>query len=190
MGEEMKMPFSFLVKSDTRMFSSCRKGAIAGLAGGTAEVMWVALYGMVSPTSSAALARGIAATFSPELAANSMGVMAGIAIHMVIALMLGIAVVFAIQPLIPTRRQNYLVPLIVVGLLVGIWAFNFFALLPRINPGFITLTPYGASFASKVLFGIAAASVLLATSEPVATRDAASTSKSRSHHRQGPTQSI
>jgi hypothetical protein len=108
-----------------------------------------------------------------------MGVMAGVAIHMVIALMLGIAVVLAIRSLTPTRRQTYLEPIIIVGLLVGIWAFNFFAVLPRINPGFITLIPYGASFASKVLFGIAAASVLQATSEPVATGDVGSTPKGR-----------
>jgi hypothetical protein len=142
---------------------------MAGLAGGAAEVMWVMLYGMVSPTNPAAVARGVTATFSPELAANPVGVMAGIAIHMVIALIFGIAVVLAIRALMSTRRQAYLESLIVVGLLVGIWAFNFFALLPRINPGFVTLIPYGASLASKVLFGIAAASVLMATSEPVAT---------------------
>jgi hypothetical protein len=167
----MKMPFSVLAKSGTRLFSSCRKGAMAGLAGGTAEVMWVMLYGMISPTSSAAVARGVAATFSPELAANPIGVMAGIAIHLVIALMLGIAVVLAIQAVIPTRRRTYLEPFIVVGLLVGIWVFNFFLLLPHINPGFVILIPYGASFASKFLFGIAAASVLLATPEPVATAE-------------------
>jgi hypothetical protein len=161
------MPFTVLAKSGTQMFSSCRTGAMAGLAGGTAEVMWVALYGMMSPTSSAAIARGIAATFSPELAANPMGVMAGVAIHMVIALLLGIAIVLAIRSLIPAERQTYLEPLMIVGLLVGIWAFNFLVLLPRINPDFITLIPYGASFASKVWFGIAAASVLLATAEPV-----------------------
>jgi hypothetical protein len=81
--------------------------------------------------------------------------------------LLGIAIVLAIRSLIPAERQTYLEPLMIVGLLVGIWAFNFLVLLPRINPDFITLIPYGASLASKVLFGIAAASVLLATAEPV-----------------------
>jgi hypothetical protein len=144
---------------------------MAGLAGGAAEVLWVALYGTVSSTNAAAVARGVAATFSPEIAANPAGVMAGIAIHMVIAVILGIALVLAVRAFMPTRRQVHLEPLIVVGLLVGIWVVNFFVLLPLINPGFITLIPYGASLASKVLFGIAAASVFLATSAPVSYGD-------------------
>jgi hypothetical protein len=51
-------------------------------------------------------------------------------------------------------------PVAVVGLLVAVWATNFFLVLPALNPGFVDLVPYGASLTSKVLFGVAAAFVL------------------------------
>jgi hypothetical protein len=134
-----------------------RTGAIAGLVGGAAEVIWVSL----STTNAAAVARGVTATVSPQLAASGLGVAAGTAIHMLIALALGIAATIAIRSLMSADRPAYLEPLIVVGLLTAIWAFNFFILLPIVNPPFATLLPYGASLVSKVLFGIAAASVLM-----------------------------
>ena len=41
--------------------------------------------------------------------------------------------------------------------LVGVWAVNFFVLLPGISPAFVHLVPYPVSLMSKVLFGLAAA---------------------------------
>ena len=57
-------------------------------------------------------------------------------------------------------------PLAVVGLLIGIWATNFFLVLPAINPAFVALVPYTTSLISKVLFGAAAALVLRLLDEP------------------------
>ena len=48
---------------------------------------------------------------------------------------------------------------------------NLFILLPLVNPGFISLIPYGASLASKVLFGRLPLLQFLATSEPVRRED-------------------
>src|SRR6266540_3140434 len=62
------------------VFRNCRIGAVAGLAGGGAEVLWIALYGSPSTTNAAAVARGVTATFSPELAASALGVASGTAI--------------------------------------------------------------------------------------------------------------
>ncbi|HYJ20113.1 MAG TPA: hypothetical protein VEW72_13165, partial [Burkholderiales bacterium] len=52
-----------------------------------------------------------------------------------------------------------------------VWAINFFVVLPVLNPDFVTLMPYGATLASKILFGITMGSVLLMSSpQRVATR--------------------
>ena len=60
----------------------------------------------------------------------------------------------------PPDAPALLEPLCVVGLLVAVWAINFFILLPLINPGFVTLLPLAASFTSKLLFGSGAALTL------------------------------
>jgi len=44
--------------------------------------------------------------------------------------------------------------------LIGVWAVNFFVVLPSIDPDFIHLVPYSVSLVSKVLFGLAAAEAL------------------------------
>jgi len=160
------MALAVSTTSRTSRASSFRKwriGALAGLSGGAAEVAWISLYGSLSTTNAAAVARGITATFSPEIAASSLGVASGTAIHMVISIILGIAAVVVMRVLMPTHRPAYLEPLVIVGLLIGIWAVNFFVLLRLINPGFVDLIPYQVSLASKVLFGLAAGSVLFLT---------------------------
>jgi len=137
---------------------------VAGLSGGAVELLWISLYGNLSTTNAAALARGVTATFSPEIAASALGVASGIAIHMVISVILGIAAAVMMRAFMPTHRPVYLEPLAIVGLLFVVWDVNFFVLLPLINPDFVGLIPYGASLASKV-FGLAAGSVLFLTGE-------------------------
>jgi hypothetical protein len=44
--------------------------------------------------------------------------------------------------------------------LAMVWAFNFFILLPLIDPAFVALMPYPASLLSKLLFGLAGAVML------------------------------
>ncbi len=44
--------------------------------------------------------------------------------------------------------------------LAAVWTMNFFIVLPVLNPVFIVLMPYPATFASKMLFALAMAGVL------------------------------
>ena len=46
------------------------------------------------------------------------------------------------------------------AVLSAVWVFNFFVLLPVLNPGFAGLMPYGVTLASKLLFGVAMGWVL------------------------------
>lgn len=137
-----------------------RPGALAGLAGGAAEVAWVLLYSGLGNTDGTAVARGITATFSSAAGASSVSASLGVAIHMGIAIVLGMAVAVAARALLPHSRSALLEPCFVVASLVGVWAFNFHVLLPLINPEFVHLLPLAASLASKVIFGVAAALVL------------------------------
>lgn len=135
-------------------------GMLAGFAGGAAEVAWIALYGGLSGGGAAEVARGVTDTLYPNLAATPQAVPLGVAIHMGLAIMLGLAVAVLLRSLYPRMQGTALESLAVIGILAAIWGMNFFVVLPVINPAFVELVPYSASLVSKLLFGIAAASVL------------------------------
>jgi len=135
-------------------------GIVAGLAGGAAEILWIAIYSRLSGGEAETVARGVTETLMPGFEATSAGVPLGIAIHMGLAITLGIAIAVLVRSLLPRTAPPMLEPVAVISLLVGVWAMNFFIILPAINPVFVTLVPYTTSLISKVLFGAAAALVL------------------------------
>jgi len=135
-------------------------GIAAGLAGGAAEVAWIALYAPLSGADAAAVASGVTLTMFPALAAHPAAVVLGIALHIAIAVLLGAAIAVALRVGVPRLAGTIAEPLAVIGLLVAIWAMNFLVVLPVVNPGFVELVPLGAALTSKVLFGVAAAFVL------------------------------
>lgn len=135
-------------------------GVLAGLAGGAAEIAWIGAFAPISGGDAGAVARGVTESLLPWLAASSLAAPLGVAIHMGLAILVGIAVAGALRSLWPRRlRGSSLEFAAIVAALAGVWAMNFFILLPVINPDFVTLVPYWASLVSKVLFGAAAASV-------------------------------
>ena len=128
-----------------------------GLAGGAAEVAWVAIYSTVTSTSGATVAREVAASVWPAAAAWASGPALGVAIHMILALLLAGA---CVPLLLHFAARGLRLPAALIGAiaaLVLVWAVNFFAVLPALNPGFVNLMPYGATLLSKVLFAIAMA---------------------------------
>jgi len=141
-------------------------GAIAGLAGGGAEIGWIAIYQHLSGGEAAAVARGVTVPLFPTLGTATVAVPLGIAIHMGLATLLGVAIAVLVRSQLPRSAPMVLEPLAVVGLLVGVWATNFFLVLPAINPAFVALTPDTTGLISKVLFGAAAALVLRLLDEP------------------------
>lgn len=137
----------------------CLDGAVAGLAGGAIEVVWIALYQGFVGGDAGAVARGVTQTLFPQFASAPAASSAGLAIHMGLAVLLGTVIALSLRRFLPRIAGTAVEPLAVVGVLIGVWAINFFVVLPVINPGFVGLVPYGASFVSKVLFGFAAAFV-------------------------------
>jgi hypothetical protein len=84
----------------------------------------------------------------------------GVTVHMALAVTLGIALSFGWRAL-SSHRLDAVGPFpFILAALGGVWAVNFFGVLPIISPAFIHLTPYPVSLMSKVLFGLAAAEAL------------------------------
>jgi hypothetical protein len=147
--------------TEVTQFAIMRTGAFAGIAGGLAEIAWVALYAGMTGTDPAALARGVttAAGISVLLPEDSP-VALGIGVHMAIAAMLGILLVFAWRALVAKRPHlNNPYPFMLTAL-AAVWAINFFVVLPIVSPAFVHIVPYAVSLTPKLLFGVAAAEIV------------------------------
>ncbi|HET7680438.1 MAG TPA: hypothetical protein VFK79_09930 [Xanthobacteraceae bacterium] len=144
-------------------------GGLAGAAGGIAEILWIGFYGALTGTDTTVLAQGVAAVIGaglPPSFVTDAPVASGLAIHMIIAIALGIALALAWRTL-SRRTPNGSVYQVLPAILAIIWVFNFFVLLPILSPhidgvqqSFTELVPYPVSLVSKLLFGFAAAAVL------------------------------
>lgn len=129
---------------------------LAGTAGGTAEMLWVAAYSSATPASGVEVAREVTATVFPAAADLSAAPLIGIAIHMVLSLGLGLILA---KILLGLARGSWIAaPL---GALAAVWALNFLVLLPALNPAFVTLMPLAVTLTSKLLFGAALGWTLL-----------------------------
>lgn len=129
-------------------------GVLAGLAGGAAEIAWISLYAAVTGSDAAAVARGVTDTVG--IGATSPAA-TGVAIHMAIATMLGLAVAAALAPM---RLRGAGLYAVLTATLAAVWAVNFLLVLPLVNPAFVGVVPMAVSFISKLLFGVAAAASL------------------------------
>jgi hypothetical protein len=123
---------------------------LAGAAGGTAEILWVAAYGSVSSTSGLEVARQVTATVLPGTAELAAAPLIGIAIHMLLSLALGLILA---KMLLGFARGLWMKA--ALGVLACIWAVNFLVVLPALNPAFVTLMPLAVTLSSKLLFGAA-----------------------------------
>ncbi len=130
-------------------------GAIAGFAGGLAEVSWIGLYSFVEDRNGFDVARQVAATVLPVVS-MPYAPMLGLMIHFGLSISLGIALV---RPLMALKRRIALAP-VSIGLLGLIWAVNFLLVLPVLNPAFPMLLPAWVTLVSKLMFGTALAAVL------------------------------
>jgi hypothetical protein len=142
--------------STPQFLKRLRNGVAIGIAGGLAEIVVVTLYCAASGASAPDVARHIAS------AAGFAGASAwaGVAIHLALAAMLGIAIMFAWNPArVNTARAAPLYTALLLTL-AAVWAINFFMVLPVLSPEFVTLLPLPVTLASKLMFGCAAAAAL------------------------------
>jgi hypothetical protein len=142
------------------VFETTRHGIVAGVAGGLAEIAWVTLYAGATSADPATVASGVTTAAGLSALFTAAPVSVGVTVHMALAVTLGIALSFGWRAL-SSHRLDAVGPFpFMLAALVGVWAINFFAVLPIISPAFIHLTPYPVSLMSKVLFGLAAAEAL------------------------------
>lgn len=85
---------------------------------------------------------------------------AGVGVHMGLAMVLGIALSAGLQVLGGRRARKGAISSFVVGSLAVVWVINYFIVLPAISPNFVHLLPYAITLASKLVFGFAAAATL------------------------------
>lgn len=147
----------------SRSLDAVRLGAIAGAAGGLAELAWVSLYAATTGANPAVIARGVTTAAGASALFPADAITLGVGVHMVIAVALGIALA-SVWRVMPSARANPL-PFAIVAL-AGVWALNFFVVLPIISPAFIDLLPYSVSLISKLFFGLAAGGVLKVLTAP------------------------
>lgn len=141
-----------------RIGDSVRIGILAGAAGGLAEIAWVSVYAVLTGGNAAILARGVTTAAGVTVLLPTAPVTTGIVVHMMLAVLLGVALT-GLWQLMQTRRVSSLY-LVAFALLTSVWAINFFVILPVISPGFVHLLPLSVSLVSKLLFGLAAAETL------------------------------
>ena len=149
-----------------RALETIRQGAIAGAAGGLAEIAWVTLYAAATGANPATLARGVTTAAGVSALFPADPIALGVTVHMGIAMTLGIALAFAWQTLSSGRKQTISPFPFMVAALAAVWAINFFIVLPIVSPAFIQLVPYSVSLISKLLFGLAAAGVFSQLAAP------------------------
>jgi len=143
----------------TDHLATMRYGALAGLAGGLAEIAWVTLYAGLTGGNVTVVARSV--TIAAGLSRLLPGISAtlGVVLHMALAVGLGIALAFAWRAFSSRRSETASPFAFVVAALAGVWALNFLVVLPIVSPAFIHLMPYSVSLISKMAFGLAAAEV-------------------------------
>jgi hypothetical protein len=133
---------------------------LAGLAGGLAEIAWIALYSLEGSISPVEVARQVTASLFPAAASGPLAPWAGLGLHMLLAWLLAAGFVIGLWSLFrgwPGPRTIWISALATLSL---VWAFNFLVLLPAMGSGFAHLMPYAVTLSSKALFAVAMAAVL------------------------------
>jgi hypothetical protein len=126
---------------------------LIGLAGGVAEILVVSLYSAFTGGDAAMVARHVASAVGLDGASAA----AGVAVHMGLAMALGIVLSAMVQSLAASLDRA--IWAFMMGSLAAVWAINFFVVLPVVSPGFVHLLPYAITLTSKLAFGVAAAAV-------------------------------
>lgn len=159
----------------TQQLETLRHGLVAGTGGGLAEIAWLTVYAGATGGNPALLARGVTTAAGVSALLPASPVALGIAVHMTLAVALGIAFACtwrALREYRPALSNPY--PFMLAAL-AGVWAINFFVVLPVVSPGFVHMVPYAVSLTSKLLFGLAAAAAIRwqTACEPASGRNAA-----------------
>ena len=153
-----------------KRFNGTSTIVLAGIAGGTVEIIWVLLYCLGSPLQASLVAEEIARSFLPGTAGMT-AVIAGVVVHYILSLLIaGVAAIAYLRVFAGDFDESTIFATSISALAI-IWASNFFVVLPVVNPVFVTLMPLTVTLISKIGFGVAMGWVF-ATAAPVLAGDA------------------
>jgi hypothetical protein len=133
---------------------------IAGLAGGVSEILWIMLYSGLTESNSILVARQVTASLWPDAVEWSLAPALGIAIHLALSLVLAAILIGLLLRVSSRGAPQGMIMVTATAMLAVVWAVNFLAVLPAINPYFSTMLPYAVTLTSKILFGVAMAWVI------------------------------
>jgi hypothetical protein len=131
-------------------------GLLIGLAGGSVEILVVWLYSALTGGDAATVARHVASA----VGLDGASAVAGVAVHMGLAVALGIVLSAMVQSLAALLARDRAIWAFMMGSLAAVWVINFFIVMPVVSPGFVHLLPYSITLASKLAFGSVGAAVL------------------------------
>lgn len=134
-----------------------------GLAGGAVEVAVVALVAVFAGIGGWAVAAGVSQATFGNLLAGTDAVVAGLTIHFALSLLV-VACLLPFAARVHARFGTAGVIAVSCAALSAIWALNFFVVLPRIAPEFVTIVPLWTSLLSKLAFGVVTGLVLVSPS--------------------------
>ena len=134
-----------------------------GLAGGAAEVVVVGLAALFAGIGGWFVAAGVSdATFGGLFTGNN-AVVVGMLVHFALSFLIA-ACFLPFAARIQARFGSAAVVAASAAALCGLWAMNFFVILPRVAPEFVTIVPLPVSFVSKLSFGVIMGLVLVSGS--------------------------
>ena len=130
---------------------------LAGLLGGTAEVAWVAVYGIWTDSNSIEVLRQITGSIFPSMTQSNFSPYLGLCIHFLLAIALASAFGFLVWKPYQKKLSASATCILALFTLVLVWEVNFLWLLPVLNPQFPKLLPMSVTLISKLGFGLAMA---------------------------------
>lgn len=124
-----------------------------GLIGGGAEVVVVGLAALFAGIGGWFVAAGVSTATFGDLFAGGNAVTVGLLVHFALSFLIAACFVpFAER--IQQRWGSAAVVAASAAALSCVWAMNFFVILPRVAPEFVTIVPLPVSFLSKLSFGV------------------------------------
>lgn len=128
---------------------------LAGIAGGLAEILWIAFHSGAGRVDGAMVAQQVVASFWPAAVEWSFASALGVIIHLALSIALA-AMAVPLLSCIAARNSGAGVTLGSAMLMLAVvWKVNFFILLPLVNPTFTSLMSHSITLVSKLLFGMA-----------------------------------
>ncbi len=159
------------IDPSTRIRKTFIVGAIAGLAGGLAEIGWIWVLASRGGTPVTDVAQGISNAIFSGLNVSPSGVLLGLAIHLWFAAMLGSAMMVIWASFLAKHFPRWFGALFAIFTLILIWAVNFHIVSPVVSPEFLELVPAGFGLVSKLLFALAMLATLIVIKVPTPSLD-------------------